>query len=173
MRILLTGFLVFCLWAWLATWWYVNKIKTGIDIPEATAMQVEPPAKDTLVAAVPEKLPLTEEITRTELTHFDFDKAVLKSKTELELYLNKVKPYLEEEATRYLDIIGHTDAVGPQAYNQKLGLLRAQAVQAWFESQGLAPERLKVSSKGETQPVADNATSKGRADNRRAEITLK
>ena len=173
MRILISGFLVFCLWAWLATWWYVNKIKTGIDIPEATAIQAEPLVKDTLVVQVPEKLPLTDEITRTELTHFDFDKAVLKSKAALELYLNKVKPYLDEEATRYLDIVGHTDAVGTQAYNQKLGLERAQAVQDWFEGQGLAPERIKVSSKGETEPIADNATQKGRADNRRAEITIK
>jgi hypothetical protein len=67
MRILITGFLVFCLWAWLATWWYVNKIKTGIAIPEATTMQVEPLVKDTLEVKVPEKLPLTDEITRTEL----------------------------------------------------------------------------------------------------------
>ncbi|PKP09277.1 MAG: hypothetical protein CVU09_12230 [Bacteroidetes bacterium HGW-Bacteroidetes-4] len=173
MRILITGFLVFCLWAWLATWWYVNKIKTGIAIPEATTMQVEPLVKDTLEVKVPEKLPLTDEITRTELMHFDFDKAVLKSEATLELYLNKVKPYLDEEPARYLDVVGHTDAVGAMEYNQKLGLRRAQAVQAWFEGQGLAVERIKVSSKGETQPIADNATQKGRAMNRRAEITFK
>ena len=80
---------------------------------------------------------------------------------------------MDEEPARYLDIAGHTDAVGTQAYNQKLGMERARAVQAWFESQGLAPERMKVSSKGETEPIAENATQKGRADNRRAEITLK
>jgi OOP family OmpA-OmpF porin len=84
-----------------------------------------------------------------------------------------VKPYLDEEPARYLDVVGHTDAVGAMEYNQKLGLRRAQAVQAWFEGQGLAVERIKVSSKGETQPIADNATQKGRAMNRRAEITFK
>jgi OOP family OmpA-OmpF porin len=105
--------------------------------------------------------------------HFDFDKSMLKSEATLELYLNKVKPYLDEEPTRYLDVVGHTDAVGAMEYNQKLGLRRAQAVQAWFNSQGLAPEGIRVSSKGETEPLEDNATPKGRAMNRRAEITLK
>jgi outer membrane protein OmpA-like peptidoglycan-associated protein len=77
----------------------------------------------------------------------------------------------EELAGARFEVAGHTDTTGSAAYNQKLGLLRAQAVRAYLVAQfKLAPERLVAVSHGGDRPVADNATSVGRAKNRRVEF---
>jgi len=68
-------------------------------------------------------------------------------------------------------VVGHTDSMGSDAYNQKLSERRAQAVVAYLESKGVAAGRLRASGKGESQPVADNATEEGRAKNRRVELS--
>ncbi|MEO8309351.1 MAG: OmpA family protein, partial [Pseudomonadota bacterium] len=64
-------------------------------------------------------------------------------------------------------IVGHTDNVGSDAYNQALSERRAKAVAAYLESKGVAPGRIMASGAGESQPVADNATPEGKAQNRR------
>jgi OOP family OmpA-OmpF porin len=67
-------------------------------------------------------------------------------------------------------VIGHTDSVGSDAYNQALSERRASSVAAYLLSQGLAPNKLTSEGKGESQPVADNETDEGRAKNRRVEL---
>ncbi len=99
---------------------------------------------------------------------FDFDSAVLKPemKVALEDFANKVKASPgHEEVT----VIGHTDSTGPEDYNMKLSLRRAQSAAAYLESLGI--ENIKTEGRGETQPIADNSTREGRAQNRRIEIT--
>jgi OOP family OmpA-OmpF porin len=64
-------------------------------------------------------------------------------------------------------IEGHTDSVGPEAYNQGLSERRAQSVADYLESQGIARDRMQVVGRGESAPVADNKTAEGRAQNRR------
>ncbi|MBL8201520.1 MAG: OmpA family protein [Chromatiales bacterium] len=64
-------------------------------------------------------------------------------------------------------VVGHTDSSGSDAYNQKLSERRAQSVATYLEGKGIAEGRLKVSGAGESQPIADNATAEGRAQNRR------
>jgi OmpA-OmpF porin, OOP family len=68
--------------------------------------------------------------------------------------------------------VGHTDAVGTEAYNQKLSLRRADAVKAYLVSKGLDPARLYTEGKGETQPVADDRSAAGRAKNRHVTIEV-
>ncbi|MDR1045791.1 MAG: ankyrin repeat domain-containing protein [Candidatus Adiutrix sp.] len=101
-------------------------------------------------------------------TFFDFDKSVVKAK-----YL----PYLADTAAvlkNYPDLAvevqGHTDWVGPGEYNLKLGQRRAEAVKKVLVNNGVRAERLLTSSLGESQPIADNRSSGGRARNRRVEI---
>jgi outer membrane protein OmpA-like peptidoglycan-associated protein/opacity protein-like surface antigen len=64
-------------------------------------------------------------------------------------------------------VVGHTDSSGSDAYNQQLSERRAQSVADYLEGKGIAAGRLKASGAGESQPVADNSTPEGRAQNRR------
>ena len=68
-------------------------------------------------------------------------------------------------------IQGHTDAIGPEDYNQKLSEQRAQAVYEYFISKGVSSERMQTVGYGESRPVADNSSAQGRALNRRTEIS--
>ena len=106
---------------------------------------------------------------RTTVEHFDFDSAELKPamKAAGDEIVSKVKASKGDER---LHVIGHTDSTGPDAYNQGLSERRAQAVADWLIKQGIPADHITVSGKGETQPVADNATREGRAMNRRVEI---
>ena len=67
---------------------------------------------------------------------------------------------------------GHTDSIGTEAYNQKLSMRRAEAVKAYLVGKGIPGERISIDGKGETQPVADNKTKEGRAQNRRVEVEI-
>lgn len=85
--------------------------------------------------------------------------------------LSSVLHYLQQYPEAQLTIEAHTDSVGSMASNQTLSVLRARTVRDYFLSQGIAPSRLSAQGVGETQPVADNDTSAGRATNRRAELS--
>jgi outer membrane protein OmpA-like peptidoglycan-associated protein len=73
----------------------------------------------------------------------------------------------------YFEIEGHTDATGPDEYNQKLGEERAVAVRNYLhDAHGIALARLYVISYGKTKPVVDNNTPQNRAQNRRVVIKV-
>jgi len=103
---------------------------------------------------------------------FDFDSAKLKPKmkTALEDVAAKIKATPGNES---LHIIGHTDSTGPDAYNQKLSVRRAQAAADYLAGQGVSRDMMTIEGKGESSPVADNATKAGRSKNRRVEIITK
>ena len=67
---------------------------------------------------------------------------------------------------------GHTDSIGTVAYNQKLSVRRAEAVKQHLVSHGVAADRIYISGKGKSQPVASNKTAAGRAQNRRVDIEV-
>jgi len=69
-----------------------------------------------------------------------------------------------------IEISGHTDNVGDDAYNQSLSLERAQTVKNWLVRKGIASQRMKTVGKGENEPVGSNTTTEGRASNRRIEF---
>jgi OOP family OmpA-OmpF porin len=103
-------------------------------------------------------------------TLFDFDKSVLKpaGKQALDSLAGKISNMSFEVAI----VIGHTDSVGTEEYNLKLGSRRAAAVKAFLISKGVPAARIYTDSKGEKQPVASNKTKEGRAKNRRVEIEV-
>jgi OOP family OmpA-OmpF porin len=72
-----------------------------------------------------------------------------------------------------LEIVGHTDSTGPEAYNLGLSERRAQAAANYLEGKGVSMSRITVKGMGESAPVASNATREGRAMNRRVEINTK
>jgi OOP family OmpA-OmpF porin len=101
---------------------------------------------------------------------FDFDKSVLKpeAKASLDSLIGKIKNLTLEVVIA----VGHTDAIGTVAYNQKLSVRRANAVKQYLVSKGIEQNRVYVEGKGKSQPVADNKTKEGRAKNRRVEIEV-
>ena len=68
---------------------------------------------------------------------------------------------------------GHTDSDGEAASNQRLSEMRANAAKAYLVSKGVAAERLTTIGYGETTPIADNATTEGKARNRRITFSSK
>ncbi|WP_178119279.1 OmpA family protein [Metapseudomonas lalkuanensis] len=69
-------------------------------------------------------------------------------------------------------VIGHTDSVGSDQYNQGLSERRARSVADFLAGQGVPADKLSTEGRGESQPVADNETDAGRAQNRRVEIQV-
>ncbi|MDR1111626.1 MAG: OmpA family protein [Deltaproteobacteria bacterium] len=99
---------------------------------------------------------------------FDFDKSVIKS--EFLPHIQQAARVLSNNPDISVRVVGHTDHVGTDDYNYALGLRRAQAVIRELVRNGVAPGRLQEDSRGESEPIADNATGAGRARNRRVEI---
>ncbi|MNZ61774.1 Outer membrane porin F precursor [compost metagenome] len=126
-------------------------------------------------APVPEPAPAPpkEETIVVRDLHFAFDSSKIdaRDKDQLDTIANRLKG---EAAGTELNISGHTDSVGSDAYNQKLSERRANAVASYLVDSGISASSIKsVTGYGETQPVADNSTSDGRAQNRRVEIQIK
>ncbi len=86
--------------------------------------------------------------------------------------LNSVGIVLSEYEKTSVDIVGHTDSVGSETYNQRLSENRARSVAEYLSSRGVLPARLLLAGRGEAQPIASNATPEGRAQNRRVTIQI-
>ncbi|MGD1983415.1 MAG: OmpA family protein [Chromatiaceae bacterium] len=101
--------------------------------------------------------------------HFAFDSAELKPKMkdELDTVVARIQG---SRGNEMLQVVGHTDSTGPEAYNQGLSERRAQAAADYLASQGIDASMMTVKGMGESVPVADNASREGRAMNRRVEI---
>lgn len=128
------------------------------------------PAAAAPAAAAPAAAAAASKVTYAADAFFDFDKAVLKAegKAKLDDLVSKVKAINLE----VIIAVGHTDATGNDAYNQKLSVARSEAVKAYLVSKGIEKNRVYTEGKGEKQPVADNKTKEGRAKNRRVEIEV-
>lgn len=111
--------------------------------------------------AAPQKLVL-------EGVNFDFDKASLRQEdvSDLDKNVEALKAWGDVD----IEVAGHTDSMGSDAYNMKLSQQRAEAVRNFLISRGVAADRLTAKGYGEAQPVADNATEEGRFKNRRVEL---
>ena len=86
--------------------------------------------------------------------------------------LDQVAQTLAEYKETYIDVYGHTDATGSDAYNQALSERRAVAVADYLAGRGVQAARIATRGYGKTQPVASNDTDAGRAANRRVEIKI-
>jgi OOP family OmpA-OmpF porin len=142
--------------------------------PAPAPAPVAAPAPSAAAAPAPAPAPVVP-VAAAKVTYaadalFDFDKAVLKpeGKAKLDDLVKKVKGINLEVVIA----VGHTDAVGTDAYNQKLSVKRSEAVKAYLVSAGIEKNRVYTEGKGETQPVADNKTKEGRTKNRRVEIEV-
>ena len=116
------------------------------------------------------KQPVVVKQTFQAETLFDFDKSVIKP--EGKKVLDGVVARLQDINLEVIIAVGHTDAIGTNEYNDKLGMRRAEAVKAYLVSRGIEKNRVYTESKGERQPIATNKTAAGRAQNRRVEIEV-
>ncbi len=101
---------------------------------------------------------------------FDVNKFDLRAESQAEL--DKLVTLLKENPGLYIQINGHTDAVGNAASNQKLSENRAAAVVKYLVEQGIQATRLTYKGFGATQPLASNDTEEGKAQNRRTEMKV-
>ncbi len=86
--------------------------------------------------------------------------------------LNQVAQTLTQYEKTYVDVLGHTDSTGSDAYNQALSERRASSVANYLTSRGVQSARLATRGYGESQPKASNVDEMGRAENRRVEIRV-
>ena len=103
--------------------------------------------------------------------HFPSGRAALSAYAEKRL-ADLAARLIAENRNVYLEIQGHTDAVGTPVRNLRLGQSRADAVMMFLHAKGVPASRMTTLSYGESQPVAPNTTEEGRAKNRRIVIVV-
>ena len=86
--------------------------------------------------------------------------------------LDQVADTLSQYNQTYIDVYGHTDSTGSDAYNQTLSERRARSVADYLAGHGVQTARIGTRGYGETQPIASNDTDAGRAANRRVEVKI-
>lgn len=86
--------------------------------------------------------------------------------------LNQAAATLQKNPTIKVEVAGHTDSDGSAAYNESLSARRAQTVHDYLADRGVAVNRMTVRGYGESQPIADNSTREGKAQNRRVVLRI-
>ena len=102
--------------------------------------------------------------------NFEFDSTALTAPSKD--VLNSAARIIKQSPALRIEVAGHTDGVGSDAYNLKLSQGRAQSVVTYLVSQGVAAEQLKPAGYGLRQPKTTNKTAEGRAVNRRTEFRI-
>lgn len=126
---------------------------------EANQLEIERLRDDTL------KLTVDSEVS------FDFGKSDIKP--AFRPSLDKLANLLLKYDRTVVHVVGHTDSIGSESYNQGLSERRAMAVGDYLASYGVPRQRLRTEGRGETEPREDNATEAGRQLNRRVEVFVK
>jgi len=88
------------------------------------------------------------------------------------LNVGKLVTILHSYADTDIEIQGHTDDKGTEAYNSFLSELRAGAVSGYLATKGISDDRVKIKGFGESMPKYDNRTEEGRSQNRRVEFLI-
>ncbi|MBD1574848.1 OmpA family protein, partial [Vibrio sp. S17_S38] len=133
-----------------------------------TSIIEDTPVKETATAKAPPQIQAFSPKTTEGL--FGFNSVELSQ--EFTEQLTETSSVLNSHPQAQAVVVGHTDSTGSALYNQNLSEHRAQAVVNKLIELGATPAQLKSRGEGESQPVADNNTAEGRAENRRVEITI-
>ncbi|WPN31360.1 OmpA family protein [Pseudomonas sp. P5_109] len=139
------------------------------DTPANTPVDHRGCAVPQYPASVPPEPVQSEVITLSDVL-FVFNQSDLTptAKSQLDALMSK----FEDADVVSIKVVGHTDSVGSDAYNQALSERRASSVAEYLISQGVAPTKVTSEGRGESQPIADNETDAGRAKNRRVELHI-
>lgn len=125
------------------------------------------------VPSTPRAQPRTEHppsAERSHVLHFDFDRATLRKAATAAL--DSVVAALRADPHLQAVLSGHTDHVGEDVYNDRLGRKRARAAAVYLSAHGISPQRLLVRTFGEQHPAESNFTDSGRQANRRVDVRL-
>lgn len=101
---------------------------------------------------------------------FDFNSSTLRSTARANL--QDLARTLQQNQGSEVLIVGHTDAVGSDEYNQRLSEQRAQSAASYLRSLGISSSRVRTMGMGEREPIASNDTEAGRQENRRVEVAI-
>jgi outer membrane protein OmpA-like peptidoglycan-associated protein len=112
-----------------------------------------------------------KEIDDRTLIYFPSNSTKKLNSAEVEAYLKDVADRVKKTGET-INLTGHTDAVGPADTNLRLGKQRADIVKNFLLGLGVDAAKINSSSKGETEPIGDNNTAEGRANNRRTELLI-
>lgn len=162
----------------------VEYLADDASVPSPEPSPTPSPAPTASPSPIPEPSPapnLDDSIAELEIAlsghsrfGFAFESAKLSSgaKVTLNRLAEAMSAALAEDPGLRLVIAGHTDSVGPADYNLRLSRARANTVKDYLVSRGVPPSALSAVGYGESAPVATNATTDGRAANRRVNLTL-
>ncbi|WP_226500315.1 OmpA family protein [Pseudomonas sp. MWU16-30322] len=152
-------------------WDYAPSVGLGVNFGGGGKPAPAPVPAPEPVAEAPVEAPVAE-VVRVELdVKFDFDKSVVKPNSYADI--KNLADFMKQYPATHTTVEGHTDSVGPDAYNQKLSQRRADAVKKVLTQQyGVESSRVNSVGYGKTRPVADNSTEAGRAVNRRVEAQV-
>jgi OOP family OmpA-OmpF porin len=102
--------------------------------------------------------------------NFDFNKSTIKRSEDAEL--EKAVDFVKKYPNAKVSLVGYTDSIGSDAYNEKLSVRRANSVKDYLVAHGADGARIEATGRGKADPIADNKTEQGRALNRRVEILI-
>ncbi len=142
----------------------------GVIIGNRMDKQAKKIQDDLGKAATVERIGEGIKVTFDSQLLFDFGKTDVKDQNKEEL--RKLAETLTQNPDTNLLIVGHTDNVGSNSFNQTLSKNRARAVSYQLTSAGVSSRRLKVEGRGESQPATSNDTEYNRSLNRRVEIAI-
>ncbi len=149
-----------------------NRIKTSSEMrADYTAVQ------DTMYDCIAMNVAVTKAIEKDitiepRIIYFETGKSTIDLTPELQAYIRNVKAYIQQKPDARIILTGHTDDVGAEDINQKLGLQRAEKTRTELTKIDIDANRVSLDSKGETQPLKPNNTADGRKVNRRCEIIV-
>ena len=151
-------------------WDYAPVIGLGVNFGGGSKPAPAPVPVAAPVAEPAPEAPVAE-VVRVQLdVKFDFNKAVVKPNSYGDV--KNLADFMKQYPNTTTVVEGHTDNVGPDAYNQKLSQRRADAVKQVLVKDGVDTNRVHSVGYGKSRPIADNATEAGRAMNRRVEAQV-
>jgi OOP family OmpA-OmpF porin len=154
----------------------IEHVQPPQPTPAAKASPAEAPSpepRETTMPARGEEVLAAKPVITEILVNFEFDKSALTDQARRKLDSAFVGRTSNAQGLAVIALEGHTDWIGPEAYNERLGLARAETVKRYLtERLGIPVEGISVVSYGETRPVAPNTTRAGRALNRRVVIQV-
>ena len=168
MRPLIVGIILFLIWSFLSSWYYVNKIYLLNNEPENAAMSEEAIPEqeytemETSGPEAPELITIYFEYNQAEFVTADFPAA----------FISESMDFLQFNKESCILISGFTCSKGTEKYNLELGKRRAEEVKNFLMKQGFSDQCIKTKSYGESNPAEDNSTEEGRVKNRRAKLEI-